>query len=272
MEPLGTNSTFLSFLKIFSPDLTPIRYLRCMAAFLNRQRRQSFSSGGGAGSYLGYAIGEIILVTLGILIALYIKDWHSEQQQEKAINRAATLVIEDLRRDTALIHHLQKQYQPRKKYYTQIIADSMPIDSLRNCPVCPYLITTLSPFKPSGSGYLVLQKFEIGLQSPRDSLLHRTRLFYQESHDLFLLINDFLSKDVSNTLNYWTENHPWYSKWVKGEVSEAMYRYMAKDPLFKNRVANHYLILYRNYLNSLETYQAEATQLADRWEELLAKE
>lgn len=240
-----------------------------MAPFLNRQRRQSFSSGGGTGSYLGYALGEIILVTIGILIALYIKDWHSDQQQQKAIYRAARVVMQDLQSDTTAISMLQSQYSPQKKYFKELMLGSMTRDSLRQCEVCPYLITSISPFKPTDNGYLLLQKFEVGLQTPRDSLIHQTKLFYKRNNEMLEVINGFLREDVSQTLSHWKQNHVWYSRWVNGEISDAMLQYMLEDPIYKNRVATHYLLVYENYLAALKAYKQGATKLASRWQKVL---
>ena len=46
---------------------------------LFRKNRQNSLTEGKVGNYVKYAIGEIILVVLGILIALYINDWNSKR-------------------------------------------------------------------------------------------------------------------------------------------------------------------------------------------------
>ena len=48
---------------------------------LFRKIRQNLLSEGKTGKYLKYAIGEIILVVIGILIALQINNWNEEQKQ-----------------------------------------------------------------------------------------------------------------------------------------------------------------------------------------------
>jgi len=45
-----------------------------------RKIRQNFLSEGKTGKYLKYAIGEIILVVIGILIALQINNWNEEKK------------------------------------------------------------------------------------------------------------------------------------------------------------------------------------------------
>ncbi|WP_242158769.1 DUF6090 family protein [Aestuariivivens sediminis] len=45
-----------------------------------RKLRQQLLSEGKTGKYLKYAIGEIVLVVLGILIALSIKNWNEKEK------------------------------------------------------------------------------------------------------------------------------------------------------------------------------------------------
>ena len=47
-----------------------------------RKIRQNLLSEGKTGKYFKYAIGEIVLVVIGILIALQINNWNEGRKQE----------------------------------------------------------------------------------------------------------------------------------------------------------------------------------------------
>ncbi len=64
-------------------------------------------------SYLLYAVGEIVLVVIGILIAIKIDDWNSENQLKKDEIDNYKLIIVDLKRDSALF----SQYHRRGTAY-----------------------------------------------------------------------------------------------------------------------------------------------------------
>ena len=49
--------------------------------------------------YLGYAIGEIVLVILGILIALRIDTWHEERQTQQALDEYLAGIARNIRED-----------------------------------------------------------------------------------------------------------------------------------------------------------------------------
>jgi len=68
-----------------------------------RRIRQKLIDSGSVTKYLLYAIGEILLVVIGILIALQVNNWNEERKEiatEKVIVESA---IESLRRDSVLI-------------------------------------------------------------------------------------------------------------------------------------------------------------------------
>ncbi len=52
--------------------------------------------------YLNYAVGELILVVFGILIALQINNWNEERIEQRQISDYAHALIRDLERDLAM--------------------------------------------------------------------------------------------------------------------------------------------------------------------------
>ena len=63
----------------------------------------SAKAGGSARKYLVYAIGEIALVVIGILIALQINNWNEHKKTETKVNDLLIALKADLIQDTILI-------------------------------------------------------------------------------------------------------------------------------------------------------------------------
>ncbi len=53
--------------------------------------------------YMRYAIGEIVLVVIGILIALQINNWNEKKNQQDNIKEYAKLLIQDLEEDILMV-------------------------------------------------------------------------------------------------------------------------------------------------------------------------
>ena len=65
--------------------------------------------------YLKYAIGEIILVVIGILIALQINNWNENRKKKNEIQRSLIALKEDLHKD---ITHINEQLPEVQYQYT----------------------------------------------------------------------------------------------------------------------------------------------------------
>ena len=76
---------------------------------LNWAPRQDFISNNQFRKYLKYAVGEIILVVLGILIALQINNWNNHRIESDKIRSYAKLLIEDLERDIQMVAFSRRQ-------------------------------------------------------------------------------------------------------------------------------------------------------------------
>lgn len=69
--------------------------------WLLRKVRDEVSSEG-TRRYLHYAVGELLLVVVGILIALQIDNWNEERIEQRQIAEYAHALIEDLERDLTM--------------------------------------------------------------------------------------------------------------------------------------------------------------------------
>lgn len=54
--------------------------------------------------YLLYAVGEVVLVVVGILIALQVNNWNERRQQDRLAAAYTASVVDDLRKDSLVIH------------------------------------------------------------------------------------------------------------------------------------------------------------------------
>lgn len=72
-----------------------------------RKIRQDLLSKGKTGKYLKYAIGEIVLVVVGILIALSINNWQQDRQNKKQEYRYINDLVNDFKQDSIHLEELR---------------------------------------------------------------------------------------------------------------------------------------------------------------------
>ena len=73
--------------------------------------------------YLFYAIGEIVLVVIGILIALQINNWNERQKELTLTNVYYCRILDDFKLDKELIEKSQNQVKDHISYGKQLIID-----------------------------------------------------------------------------------------------------------------------------------------------------
>ena len=61
------------------------------------------------GKYFWYAVGEILLVVVGILIALQVNNWNEERVEARQIKQYVLSLVDDLRNDMEMLEPVGKQ-------------------------------------------------------------------------------------------------------------------------------------------------------------------
>ena len=80
-----------------------------------RLKRQDWIEEKNVNGYLAYAIGEIFLVVIGILIALQIDNWNRYRQERKEEAYILKSFLADLEKDVALLEYNIEQTRIRQK-------------------------------------------------------------------------------------------------------------------------------------------------------------
>ncbi len=91
-----------------------------------RKIRQNLLSEGKTGKYLKYAVGEIVLVVIGILIALQVNNWNEIKKSKSESNRLLIDLKSELEEDIENFKSLQTEYndwQLQIKYILDNVLD-----------------------------------------------------------------------------------------------------------------------------------------------------
>jgi len=89
-----------------------------MLFHLRRKRKKMFNKK--IFTYLSYAIGEILLVVVGILVAIKIDDWNRDRERYRDELESYELIIVDLKRESTLFSQYLKVYNSYLDSYFQM--------------------------------------------------------------------------------------------------------------------------------------------------------
>jgi Family of unknown function (DUF6090) len=228
-----------------------------------RKIRQNLLSEGKTGKYLKYAIGEIILVVIGILIALSINNWNEKRLQKQALKNIYTIIVEDLKNDITDINIILKSKKEIEPIFNKILDGLMTKEDYKICDGCEWLIIGNPDLTIETRGYNLLNNFKINAGNlPNDIVQFYTKQLAKLSVD-----DGLRGNDVANNVNNWKDNYKWYSDFITERNNDEFIKYALNNQDYKNRVANYYLLNYTIYIPKLETFNSEAKVILKQLEE-----
>jgi hypothetical protein len=101
-----------------------------------RKIRQKLLSDNKFSKYLIYAVGEIVLVVIGILIALQINNWNEKRKSREAVKIAIEGLIADLKKDTLQLRidlgYIDNDFNRINDFRSRLSHPLATIDSVRH--------------------------------------------------------------------------------------------------------------------------------------------
>ena len=177
-------------------------------------------------NYLAYSIGEIILVVIGILIAVYINNWDLNQLKQDNGVKALKIVKRDLQTEKYVLESFKKRYSYTRKYLIDILYNNKTdnLDSLK-FHFGPYVHYKMNSeyISLKSSGKLNL----ISNSKLRSKLVNFYEVYYsiykelEDEHKFFIdkRVNDyFFNQFPSDTSNFVD------SKFVKSKLNDQTFK------------------------------------------------
>lgn len=101
-----------------------------------RRIRQKMLSENNFSKYLIYAIGEIVLVVIGILLALSINEWNQNRKNLDKTQSYIERIISDIAQDTIVLNNFLREQKSREKqfknYFDYVKKGNVAIEQLKD--------------------------------------------------------------------------------------------------------------------------------------------
>ncbi len=200
------------------------------------------------GQYLKYAVGEVILVVIGILIALGINSRYQTAQNEKKIKSILVQLQAELSTDILDAHRIFSTFIIKDSLARRIYSDELTLEEFRSFPIG--FKSKYVSFSNNMTSYNRLMQNIDMVPDKYTPLLPNLHLMYVEYQND---IDDFNTriKDIvysAGDKDYATE--PWRTNWYIGKDTVSWAKHLYSDPYLKNKTD-----IYMNSLSDL-TYSA----------------
>lgn len=225
-----------------------------------RKTRQNLLSKGKTTKYFKYAIGEIILVVIGILIALQINNWNEERKEKESLKTIYNLVISDLESDLKTIPEILKYNSNKALLLKHIIKGNLSRHDYNTNDRYYNLIGGSEDFSLKTKGYEQLRNFN-GSDFSSNEVQIKINDFYEKYNTRLDGLNELALDDLKSNYDYWKENFIWYPDYLIVKESSGFIDYSIENKDYKNRVANYFFLNCGLISEALEEIKIEANKI-----------
>ncbi|MEQ6124185.1 DUF6090 family protein [Pseudotenacibaculum sp. MALMAid0570] len=233
-----------------------------------RRVRQKLIQQNKVSNYLLYAIGEITLVMIGILLALQVNNWNEVRKTNTQLKSILKTVSLDLERDTIASNRIIRFYDTIKKKSDLIIQKKLNRNNYKDCPECRSLVTIYQPFVIQKKGYELLKDFSNDHQIKTDTLITNITQFYTTFDVLIKDSNAFIKEEVFKNIEFF-KTKDWFVDWTLGVYSKEMIVFFTESEEYRKMVAANDILAGKNHKLFVELYRKGANDLLKKIKERL---
>ncbi|MGH1387564.1 DUF6090 family protein [Kordia sp.] len=213
------------------------------------------------GNYILYAVGEIILVVIGILIAVSLNDWNSSRKEKNKLFNIYNIVAADLENDIKEIDKMEFFYGQVKPLFNKILKDSVrDVDYAFN-PQYTYIMIGFPEITFNKRGYNQLAAFNT--DKFKDSLPTQIIEFYTERLREIKIDDDMRADDIKENYSHFKNNYAWWSDVISLKPNKDFIDYALNDPDYKNRIATTHFMAYQVFLPELRIFKKQAETILE---------
>ena len=231
-----------------------------------RKIRKNLLSENKFSKYLLYAIGEIVLVIIGILIALQINNKNEQRKSENEIVSILKEVQNDLGLDIQKSDELIAYYKTKDSIINLIQTDKLTYDDYKNDQrtALRYAIMNAFHMKIHENGYTNLtvhvdnvpEKLKAVIE-PLNEIYIYNKYEIDKFDNRLDLITDRVMDELANSKD-------WYYRLDRPQLEDEMIDFLLNDPYYKNDVnlyqnagwqnlANYHVMIFRE--NAINAYK-----------------
>ena len=225
-----------------------------------RNIRKNLISENKTAKYLKYALGEIILVMIGILLAMQINNWNENRLHKNEFNNILETINQDLKRDTLVAGMLIKYYTLVEKNSLKIINKEVNRNNYKEHPEARSLVSRYRSFTIQTKGYEMVKDYSSKNEIRNDSIFTTISQFYTPFLEIINDSNGFVKKEVLNNIETY-KKYDWYVDWTQNKFTPEMIIYFTESEEYRKQVASHNLLAGKNHLLFINAYKMNAIKL-----------
>ncbi|MCB0745489.1 MAG: hypothetical protein KDC67_16400 [Ignavibacteriae bacterium] len=219
------------------------------------------------GKYIKYAIGEIVLVVIGILIALQINNWNENRKAKTYENKVYKQIYDDVISDSLGISNTINANEQAEVLMNRVLYDSIPLiaydtitkENQIDFPYGIFLTTWYATFTNKKKGYELFKALN-STKTETDSLSFYIEYYYSSAFKNENYSENLKSTTFINLREY--QQKDWFlDLMLKRKLNPSYVDYIKNSDDFKTRVYDYKIFSILNYTADLHEQQEIAERL-----------
>ncbi len=215
----------------------------------------------GKPNFFIYAISEVILVVIGILIAVSINNWNEKRKQNIELNQILLNVKKDLNTDISKIDKVVYHYESVDSVFQNVLKSKYTERDYKENPQIARLIFGFPEISFTKRGIYLLENFKGNLNSRNEDLVQDLVEFYNVQLWEIKVDDELRAEDLKENFSYWKNGTRWWSDYVQLKINDDFIKYAVESEDYKTRVATAQFYAYKVYLPEITKFKNRATNL-----------
>lgn len=230
-----------------------------------RKIRHKLLSEGKLKNYLAYALGEILLVMIGILLALQLNNWNEERKEQIKLDKILETVLIDFERDLPIVKQKIKNVEAKMARTDSVVLGKIPPEMLKDCYYCVTSHIWFDDLSLPNKGLNMLADFEFQEKAPNDTLITELLIFFKYFEEANATYYDLRFKETAFNTKWQLENIDYtieeFMVVAKFHTNETINTKLLNNPENLKRMVLFQAYERVNLQNVLSYYERNVTEL-----------
>lgn len=239
-----------------------------------RKIRQRLISENRFTKYLLYALGEIVLVVIGILIALQINNANENKKNADKVKILLGKVQNELETDISEIKSIIEFYSVKDSLIELVLNDKVSkADYLKpSSDELHYLLFNRVEIRLKKASFNNLMSVQDIIPEEYDTLISELKELYNDNYSYIEETEKNIGLDHDKNEDYLFENFEWYSSQIPFYRNEDRINFFVNNVRYKGMVKEYKSTLIDGYLNQNINYMSKAIRIHEQINEVLKAE
>ena len=222
--------------------------------------------------YIGYAVSEVLLVIIGILIAVSLNNANERRKERAEINSLLRLVQAELNANIEQIDNLYLYYGDKDSLIYTFLNEAVPSKTMDDRFVGIFASMTMnySSMEVQSDAYEALMKKAEYFPKDYSELIQKLKLIYGQDKKNIEKILTLINESISEKIDYLSNSQSWYTDFFyRSILSPDVKPFILSDIRFINKVSDYVNLSSGNLLPTTMNHKKRAVEAYRQIETLL---